>query len=156
MRGRTTITLFAASLAAVSVCVAADDPLDGLAWLTGTWRGENAGISMEEHWTTPEGGLMLGVHRDVFDNGRVFFEYLRIEARGDDVVYVASPRGTGTTDFKMVELDDRRVVFENPDHDFPQRVEYRLEGETLRAEVSGMAHGEQRRSGWTWTRVTAD
>jgi hypothetical protein len=36
------------------------------------------------------------------------------------------------------------VRFENPSHDFPQRIEYRRDGNVLRAEASGIDKGVRR------------
>ena len=132
---------------------AEEDPLAALAWIGGTWEGQTGNIQMEETWTRPAGGLILGVHRDLFPGGRSFFEFLRIEQRGDDIVYIAMPRGENATEFRMTELKDKRVVFENPEHDFPQKIVYTIDGETLSATVEGVANGERRSSSWQWRRV---
>ncbi|MEM7245028.1 MAG: DUF6265 family protein [Acidobacteriota bacterium] len=113
-----------------------------LAWMAGTWSSEKDGRSSEEHWMPPRGGLMLGLHRDVAGPGRFFFEYLRIEERPDGIVYLASPGGSAPTPFHLVESRGRRVVFENLEHDFPQRIVYWRVGKTLRARVED-ASGEK-------------
>jgi len=138
----------------LAIPVAAEEnPLDALAWISGTWEGQTGNIQMEETWTRPAGGLILGMHRDLFPGGRSFFEFLRIEQRGDDIVYIAMPRGENATAFRMTELQDNRAVFENPEHDFPQKIVYTTDGDTLNATVEGIANGERRSSSWQWTRV---
>ena len=48
--------------------------LEALAWMAGTWVGEQDGTRMEELWMKPAGGLMLGLHRDVSASGdKAFF-----------------------------------------------------------------------------------
>lgn len=150
------VTLFAAAVALALPLHAAGSPVDDLDWIAGTWAGKSGEIAQEEHWTRPGGGLILGVHRDLFGNGRVFFEFLRIEQRGEDVFYVAMPRGEGATSFQLVELEGQRAVFENPEHDFPQRIIYEREGDRLTATIEGRANGEIRSTGWSWTRVRGD
>jgi hypothetical protein len=44
-------------------------------------------------------------------------------------------------------------VFENPQHDFPQRVGYRRDGDTMLAWVEGMASGKPRRVEFPYRRV---
>lgn len=138
--------------------------LGDLAWLAGSWQGRAGEIEQEEVWTAPKGGMMLGLHRDVRPGGRAFFEFLRIEEQGGDggdggIVYLASPSGRSpATPFRLVRLDDHEVTFENPEHDFPQRVIYRLEraadgGETLVARVEGTVDGEERHQEWRWRRA---
>ncbi len=40
--------------------------IDALGWLAGYWVGSAGDVAMEEFWTEPKGGAMLGLHRDVF------------------------------------------------------------------------------------------
>lgn len=127
--------------------------LGGLAWLAGAWGGETDGVRAEEYWTTPRGGMMLGLHRDVFEDGSAFFEYLRIERTAAGIVYLASPRGAKATPFRLVELKGRRAVFENPQHDFPQRIVYWMEDDaTLCARIEGRRNGDTASSKWCWMR----
>ncbi|HKY32919.1 MAG TPA: DUF6265 family protein [Candidatus Polarisedimenticolia bacterium] len=140
----------------LSAALAAGQPeagrpaIDQLAWMAGSWGGESEGTTMEEHWTAPAGGLMLGMHRDVSRQGKAFFEFLRVEARPDGVYYVASPMGKGATAFKLTESSGQRAVFENPQHDFPKRILYWIERGALRARVEGDPSSKERAMEWTW------
>ena len=136
--------------------VAKEATMSDLSWLSGHWRGVDGGVTMEEIWMSAESPVMPGLHRDRFDNGRSFFEYLRIEQRKDAIVYVASPRGGKSTEFTLTEIGERHVLFSNPEHDFPQTIEYRREGDTLTATIGGLANGEQRKRSWQWMRVQVD
>lgn len=79
---------------------------------------------------------MLGVNRTTKDDGGGGFEFLRIAVDGRDVVYFASPGGRTPTPFRLTSQDKGRAVFENPDHDFPQRLTYEVSaGESLRIRV---------------------
>lgn len=105
--------------------------LTDLAWLTGDWQTAAAGPHrVDEHWTTPAGGAMLGMSRTVKGDAMVAFEYLRIVERADGVFFVAHPNGKAPgTDFRLTSLTATRVVFENPQHDFPKRIVYEKKGE---------------------------
>lgn len=124
--------------------------LSGLDWLAGGWEGEEDGVVMEEVWLAPAGKLMIGMHRDRFPTGGVFYEFLRIEAKGDQVVYVARPAGGEETEFLLVERGETRAIFENPGHDFPQTISYRLEDGDLHVRIEGTENGEARSEEWTW------
>lgn len=127
--------------------------LAGLAWMAGEWTGDRGGVRMTESWMEPRGGLMLGTHRDVADAGRTFFEFLRIAPDEAGIpVYHASPGGRAATSFRLVECGSRRVVFENPGHDYPQRVVYEREGDSLTARIEGVVDGEERSSAWRYSR----
>jgi hypothetical protein len=97
-----------------------------LAWMSGDWQTAAGGrAQIDEHWTLPAGGTMLGVGRTIAGDKTVEFEYLRIEQRANGIFYVASPQGRPATDFKMTRLSGQEVVFENPEHDFPKRIIYK-------------------------------
>ncbi|UJR81351.1 DUF6265 family protein [Sandaracinus amylolyticus] len=122
-------------------------PLAGYGFLAGTWVADHDdGARTEETWTVPRGSVMPGSSHTEAPDGRTrSWESLRIEQRGDAIFYVALPVGAdGETSFAAVELEADRAVFENPQHDFPQRITYQLEGpEILRATVSDLGGATQ-------------
>jgi hypothetical protein len=127
--------------------------IGALAWLAGSWAGSDGGADHEEHWTSSRGGAMVGMHRTVRDGRMVEFEFLRIEERAGALVYLSMPNGRSpATPFTLKSLDGERVVFENASHDFPQRVIYWKDGETLRARIEGTVDGKSRSLEWRWTR----
>jgi len=150
--------------------------LESLVWLAGHWSSnieaaaetgpsnEDAGAvpprpthldgtCSEEIWLPPRGGLMLGLHRDVFPSGQAFFEYLRIEECEGGIVYQASPSGRPPTPFYLVAEGPQRAVFANPEHDFPKQITYwRDEAGALHARIEGAA-GDPEPSEWIWQRL---
>jgi hypothetical protein len=139
--------LFSAALAAQGTKPAIAD----LAWMAGSWTGESRGIQMEEHWTAPKGNSMIGIHRDVGKGRTMLFEFLRIEQQGDQIVYLSMPNGRSpATPFALKEISGRRVVFENPKHDFPQRIIYWKDGNDLRARIEGTMNGKAAGDEWRW------
>lgn len=62
---------------------------------------------------------------------------LLFAATGGVQMYIAQPGGRPPTSFKRTAGGEHWVRFENPDHDFPQRIEYRRQGDVLHAEVAG-------------------
>jgi hypothetical protein len=151
------LVIATALVAMVSPPLAARGPARGvetLAWLEGTWSGEKDGIHMEEMWTGPRGGALLGLHRDVEGARMVSWEFLRVEATDAGVFYHASPRSAPPTAFKLVETGDKRAVFENREHDFPQRILYWIDGTgALHARIEGPRGGKTVAEEWVWTRV---
>lgn len=139
--------VFSAALAAQGTKPAIAD----LAWMAGSWSGESSGIQMEEHWTAPKGNSMVGLHRDVGKGRTLLFEFLRIEQQGDQIVYLSMPNGRSpATRFSLKELSATRVVFENPAHDFPQRIIYWKDGNDLRARIEGTRNGKTGGEEWRW------
>ena len=121
-------------------------------WMTGSWSGVHDGVKMEEHWTTADGGLMVGMHRDVGPKGAEF-EFLRIEEKDGKLVYQAQPYGKPATPFAQKTVAADRIVFENAKHDFPQRIIYWRKGEQLCARVEGLIQGKAEGEEWCWNRM---
>ncbi len=113
--------------------------IDGLAWMAGAWISAGDPRT-DEWWTPPGGGTLIGMARTIRGGKTVSFEYLRMETRADGIYYVAHPKARSGTDFRLTRLEGKSVVFENPAHDFPKRITYRLEPDgTLVARVEGDA-----------------
>ena len=122
--------------------------IDGMAWLVGAWVGtRSSGASIEERWSPPLGGAMLGVSRTVSRGRMSAFEYLRIVERDGGLVYIAQPGGNPPTEFVLTTLTATRAVFDNPRHDYPKRIVYELSAEgDLSATIGYMKGGSPRRS----------
>lgn len=123
--------------------------VDDMAWLAGAWagtRGAEGTTSIEERWSPPLGGAMLGVSRTVARGRMTGFEFLRIVERDGGLVYVAQPGGGPRTDFVLTDLRSSRAVFENPRHDFPQRIVYELSPEGQLSASIGFGKGGRPRS----------
>lgn len=100
---------------------------------------------------------MLGVNRSVAEGRTVFFEYLRIETSESAVVYLASPLGRDPpTRFVSVASGPGWIAFENAEHDYPQRIEYRRDGDELTMTICGQEDGQPKSASWTLHRVARD
>lgn len=121
---------------------AADEPGTGsLAWLEGHWCAENDGEQIEEYWMPDHGGMQLGLSRTLKQERTTAFEFLRIVTEAGVPVYVAQPNGAPPVRFTRSAGGSQWIAFENRAHDFPQRIEYRREGDRLRASIAGPGEG---------------
>jgi uncharacterized protein YfiM (DUF2279 family) len=80
-------------LAALALSVDPAPDLRSLEWMAGSWTGTEGAVEMEEVWTAPKAGSMLGLHRDTSAGQTVSFEFLRIEATASGITHWASPKG---------------------------------------------------------------
>jgi hypothetical protein len=135
--------------------------LDQLGWFTGCWAYTSPRVIIEEHWTSPAGGSMLGLSRTLRRNpggdSIIAWEFIRVYARGTDLVYAAQPHNQPSAEFVSEKVSDAEVVFANPAHDFPQRIIYRrVRSDSLRARVEGTQGGRTRGSDFPYARVACD
>jgi len=116
-----------------------------MAWLTGCWVQTKPDGAVEELWMAPAGGAMLGLGRTVRGGKLRDYEYTRIVEVDGSLAYVAEPAGQEKATFPLKELTADRAVFENPTHDFPQRVLYRRAGpDEIVGRIEGQIDGKAR------------
>lgn len=106
-------------------------------WLAGHWCGGSAGRQIHEVWLPEAGGMLLGMSRTLRGGKTESFEFMRIVTAGQDAGFHVQPNGAPPTVFTIAERGERRVRFENAAHDFPNRIEYRREGDALHAWIAG-------------------
>lgn len=120
--------------------------IDSFAFLSGCWEINNPErkLLVSEQWMSPAGDAMIGMARSVRNGKLGSYEFLRIVQDGTGIHYVAKPsQSKSETSFKLVKWTADEAVFENPAHDFPQRVIYRLAGtDALAARIEGMMNGK--------------
>ena len=127
---------------------ASDPPrgVDDLAWMSGCWIQTRPDGFVEEHWMKPAAGALFGMSRTVKGGRTTEWEFLRIGEEGGRLAYVAKPSGQAESAFPVKRLGDGEVVFEDPKHDFPQRIVYRRNADgsitaRIEGEIGGKAKG---------------
>src|SRR5262245_43007487 len=120
-------------------------------WMAGYWLACDGG-EVAENWIGASAGVLLGVNR----SGEDGFEFLRIAANGrGGYGYFSMPNGRSpATEFTMVRHEGQRVVFENLEHDFPQRIIYERNGAVLHARIEDAAGAQG--ADWTFHRAQPD
>ena len=154
------ITLVASALIGLTSVGSAHEPalVEDLAWLAGCWASVGGDAGSGEQWTVPAGKTLLGVSRTVQNSKTVEYEFLRIrETEAGKIEYIARPSEQAEATCLMVRLSEGEVVFENPDHDFPQRIIYRLKAEgNLEVRIEGEMKGEVRTVDFPMKRVDCE
>ncbi len=117
--------------------------LNDLAWLAGCWETDRGASYSQEQWMKPAGEIMIGMARNVKNGKTVEFEFLRIHKEQGRIYYTAKPSGQAETSFKLKSSTADGVVFEDLQHDFPQRIIYRQQPDgSLLARVEGERNGK--------------
>lgn len=141
-----------------SIARQSGDRIETLGWLRGCWAGDIKGREVEEHWMKPAGKTMLSLSRTIAQGKTLAFEFVRVvEEEDGNIYYVAKPSNQMEARFKLVRSASNEAVFENPEHDFPQRIIYRLEKDgSLFARIEGVSHGKQRGVDYPMKRIKCD
>ncbi len=119
--------------------------LNHLNWLLGDWITSGGAPFTAESWVkvsdyTFEGS---GKIRKADDPEFKVIETLRIVNLSGQIYYIAKVNhNPDPTFFLLTEISDSSAVFENPEHDFPKKIEYLLKDKDhLQVEVSAEERG---------------
>lgn len=150
----------AAALAALLLASPAfgehDSPFIQMSFVKGDWIEIGKNRTVEEHWIGPTANTMAGV--TITYTGRkdetASLEFASIEKRDGRIVFVARVGDQPPVVFPLKESDNGYAVFENLEHDFPQRVIYAYGGDdTLDARIEGTVDGKAQSMEWHYTRM---
>jgi len=152
------LLLTAAVTASAATAAAPLEPqqtnIDAVGWMQGCWESSTPQRVVEEQWTAPRAGSMLGVGRTVRGERLIEYEFVLLQEREGRLAYEAHPSGQPSAVFKSSTVTGTMAVFENPEHDFPQRVGYRRDGaDAIVAWVEGTENGKPRRIEFPYRRV---
>ncbi len=150
------VLLSVSGVLALQSSEAARPNLKELGFMSGCWRGASeGGAVIHEYYTPPADNLMLGVSRYTKGGRVTAYEFSTIAARGDsDLVLTPRPEGQQPADFSLTRLEPGKVVWSNPQHDFPQVISYRkLGSDSLVARIEGPGPNGTQSSEWMMGRV---
>jgi hypothetical protein len=130
-----------------------------MAWLAGHWVGEALGGTVEEIWSPPRGGAMMGVFRLVKDGETAFYELMTIVPDEGSLVlrlkhFDADLSGWEekgeTVDFRLVAVGDGAYRFEGLSFqpEGPERLNIHLAMHT--------SDGGVREETFSYTRLSSD
>ncbi len=113
--------------------------------MAGTWAQKQEGALVQESWLGPSANVMAAVNLTTSAKRGTSYEFLRIAATAAGLPYFASACGKTPVEFKLKEMGEKRVVFENLSHDFPHRIIYSLEADgALKARIEGTMQSKPR------------
>ena len=109
-----------------------------LLWIVDNWINAQGETISYEHWNKINDTLFEGGSETIKNGDTVFSEKLKIIKEKNDIYYIADVKhNPAPVYFKLTEISEGKAVFENPEHDFPQRITYLLESGTLHAFIEG-------------------
>ncbi|HWA35538.1 MAG TPA: DUF6265 family protein [Cyclobacteriaceae bacterium] len=111
-----------------------------LSWLEGAWTRTNSkpGRTGIEEWRHSGDHELIGRGITLKGADTAFVEKLKIVVKDNTLYYVADvPENKSVVYFKFTELTGNSFVCENPSHDFPKKIAYKLDGSKLTAVISG-------------------
>lgn len=136
-------------------------PVTPLAWLAGCWQGSVNQRDYREQWLPFKGGMLVGAGQQVMDGKMQDYEYLRIEARFDGVVFSQFGADRKETTFRLdstkTDGDDTIFTFANTVSTFPARLVYRRGADGwLYETIEGLVGGSDKKVIYPFRRVDCE
>jgi hypothetical protein len=118
----------------------AEPNMSKLDWLVGKWTRTNArpGTSGYEQWERKSLTELKGFGARIKGSDTTITERTTLLLKDNAIYYVADVKeNEKPVYFKLTQLTDNSFVCENPEHDFPKMITYTLDGNKLKATISG-------------------
>lgn len=118
-------------------------------WLIGAWENKTLQGSIYETWSKINDNEFSGKSYVVKDRDTIVFENLRLVQEQEGLFYI--PIVNNQNDalpvrFALKTITEKQLVFENPQHDFPQIISYtKIAADSLVAKISGTKNGKERK-----------
>ncbi|KMQ65278.1 hypothetical protein ACM39_16475 [Chryseobacterium sp. FH2] len=126
-------------------------------WLIGIWENKTQKGSIYETWTKLGDKKFSGKSYSVKDKDTIVFENIRIVQEKNRLFYIPTVRNQNEglpVRFVAKAISENQLVFENPQHDFPQIIAYtKITSDSLIAEISGTKNGQKRNQTFPMKRV---
>ena len=133
------------------------DHIKNIEWLAGDWQSVLAGRGPSESWKKINDSTLAGKAIFVVEKDTVFSEGLNLEERNHQLLYVPTVKDQNNNQpvtFTLTSLSQTEWVFENPAHDFPQKITYkRMGNDSIVAGISGIDRGQPRTEVFAMKRV---
>src|SRR5882724_7047092 len=115
--------------------------------LNGVWKTEVKGKTIFESWKLINDHEMSGMSYRIKNTDTVVFEQTRIVYRDSQLFYIAKVKNQNDGQevaFKLISSTNKTFIFENPEHDFPQRVAYQfISADSVHAWIDGKYRGKE-------------
>jgi hypothetical protein len=126
-------------------------------WLIGEWQNSSETEKVSELWEKENDSVYVGKSYSIRNADTISSERIRLEEHGDQLFYIPVVKNQNageTVKFTLGSSDANHLAFENPAHDFPQKISYSLiTNDSLFAEISGMYKGQQQSEKFPMHRV---
>ena len=119
-----------------------------LDWLPGKWIMTKGDRTYTEHWKMESENKYKAHNYLSGKSGIVFEEFVDMVLEGNNIIYRVKVPGQNdgkAIDFKLTSTDPHVLVFENPHHDFPNRMRYAYNDGTLHIIATGNEAGKDRK-----------
>lgn len=123
------------------------EKLEKMSWLIGQWENTTTEGHLTETWNKVNDSTFTGQAYFIINKkDTVHNESIVLTQVGDDLIYRPTVKGQNNdeaVDFKLTSEAENSFSFENPEHDYPQKIVYKkINEKSLVATISGKQQGK--------------
>lgn len=123
------------------------EKLKKMEWLVGSWEQKLPEGSLIETWTKDNDSTYSGKSYFIREKDTLHSESIVLTQKNEDLLYIPTVKGQNNDEpvtFTMTSDAENAFTFENPAHDYPQKITYKKVNETnLLATISGKQDGKE-------------
>ena len=123
--------------------------------ITGSWKLNNRPVL--EQWARSTSGGYRARVLDLSKGDSTLTETIQVIREEGQVYFVAKVLEQNSGEaikFRLAKKRKKKLVFINPKHDFPQRIEYKLKSaQVLQVQISGVVRGKIRKVNFIYQRI---
>lgn len=134
-------------LLVVAACKNSDsnknDKIKASQWLLGKWQSKSTDGYLQETWKKVNDSTFQATSYYIKEEEDILhFETITLQQKGEELTYSAAVKGQNDDKpvaFKLTTATEKQLVFENPKHDYPQKISYtQTTPNSLVAKISGI------------------
>lgn len=115
-------------------------------WLLGNWENKSDDGDLLENWKKVNDSLYEGESYFIKGKDTLHFEKIQMKQKGEALFYIATIKGQNNdkpVTFIHNDTIEKQLVFENPKHDFPQKIAYsKITKDSIVIQISGIQQGK--------------
>ena len=143
---------------AIQVANAQTNHIKNINWLVGNWKMNLPKGSIVESWKRSNDSTLQGKSYFIKLNGdSIHQETVQLIYRNGTTYYIPTVNGQNNNQpvfFKLTSYKNNTLIFENPLHDFPQKIIYTLESENkLNASIEGVSKEKFKKENYLMDRI---
>ncbi|WP_348824177.1 DUF6265 family protein [Flavobacterium aestuarii] len=122
------------------------DQIKSANWLLGNWASKIDDGILLENWKQINDSTFQGESFFIKGKDTLHFESITLQQKGEELFYNATVKGQNenkAVPFRLTSKTEKQLVFENPKHDYPQKITYtQISKDSLVASISGVQLGK--------------
>ena len=115
-------------------------------WLLGNWENKSPEGNLFESWKKVNDSLFIGESYFIKGKDTLHSEKIQMKQKGEALFYIATVKGQNNdkpVTFVRNDTIEKQLVFENPKHDFPQKISYSMiTKDSIVIQISGIQQGK--------------